>query len=351
MMREITIIQPDDWHCHLRDGEYLHRTVPDTAAHFRRAIVMPNLTTPVTTVMAAKKYKERILAAVPKGLEFDPLMTLYLTDETKPQDIVEAKASGIVYGAKLYPQGATTHSEAGVTKIEKMAATFEAMSEQHLPLLIHGEVNHQDVDIFDKEKYFIDHILVSLVTNFPCLKIVLEHITTKEAVQFIENTPSHIGATITPHHLHYNRNAIFKGGIRPHYYCLPILKRREDQSALVQAAMSGNPKFFVGTDSAPHSIQRKESSCGCAGLYQAPIAVALYAEIFDEHNQLDKLEGFLSQHGPDFYGLAQNKNTITLREQIVHVPESMPFGNDQVIPMRAGQSVKWEVVNNPTTTD
>lgn len=344
-MRELEITQPDDWHCHLRDGEYLSRTVADTAAHFRRAIIMPNLKTPVRTVNDARSYRKRILAALPQNSPFQPLMTLYLTDETTPADIAEAKASGIVFGAKLYPQGATTHSEAGVTKIEKMSKTFEAMSEHHLPLLIHGEVTDPDIDVFDKEKYFIDRVMLSLVTNFPSLRMVLEHITTQEAVQFIENTPSHIGATITPHHLIYNRNAMFKGGVRPHYYCLPILKRQAHQLALIQAATSGNPKFFIGTDSAPHSNDRKESSCGCAGIYNAPVALALYAEVFDEHNKLNNLEAFLSFHGPDFYHLPRNDAKITLRREPVNVPQNLPFGQKIVIPLRAGHTVQWHVTN------
>lgn len=345
-MRELEIIQPDDWHCHLRDLDYLSRTVPDTAATFRRAIVMPNLTTPITTVNKAKQYLERIVAAIPQGVDFEPLMTLYLTDETKPSDISEAKNSGFVYGAKLYPQGATTHSEAGVTKIEKMHKTFEAMSEHHLPLLIHGEVTDDDVDVFDREKCFIDKVLVSLVTKYPRLKIVLEHITTKEAVQFIENTPDHIGATITPHHLLYNRNIMFKGGIRPHYYCLPIIKRKEHQTALIEAATSGNPKFFIGTDSAPHGASRKESSCGCAGIYNAPVALSLYAQVFDECGKINKLEAFTSFHGPDFYGLPRNTQTVTLRQAKQLVPESLGFGKESLIPLRAGQSVEWQVIKN-----
>lgn len=343
-MRELKIIQPDDWHCHLRDGAYLSRTVPDSAAIFKRVIVMPNLTTPVTHPSAAKKYRERILNAVPEGSDFEPLMTLYLTDETTPHVIAEAKVSGIIYGAKLYPQGVTTHSEAGVTKLEKIYHTLEAMSEHHIPLLIHGEVNDPAVDIFDREKYFIDKILTQLVKNFPTLKIVFEHITTKDAVLFVEESSKYVAATITPHHLYYQRNAMFTGGIRPHYYCLPILKRQEHQLALIEAATSGNPKFFIGTDSAPHAVARKESSCGCAGIYNSPTALALYAEIFDAQNKLHKLEGFTSLYGADFYGLPHNQKTITLRETSKNVPETLSFGDETIIPLKAGQSVKWDII-------
>lgn len=343
-MRELKIIQPDDWHCHLRDGAYLSRTVPDSAASFRRVIVMPNLTTPVTHLSAAKKYRERILNAVPKGSDFEPLMTLYLTDETTSHQIAEAKSSGIIYGAKLYPQGVTTHSEAGVTKLEKIYHTFEAMSEHNIPLLIHGEVNDPAVDIFDREKYFIDKVLIQLVKNFPNLKMVFEHITTKNAVEFVKESSRHIAATITPHHLYYHRNAMFTGGIRPHYYCLPILKRQEHQLALIEAATSGNPKFFIGTDSAPHAVGRKESSCGCAGIYNAPTALALYAEVFASQHKLNKLEGFVSLYGPDFYGLARNEKIITLRETPKSIPETLSFGDETIIPLKAGQSVKWDII-------
>lgn len=345
-MRELKITQPDDWHCHLRDGALLGRTVTDTAQSFRRAIVMPNLKAPVTTVSAAKSYKDRILAVVPKGLTFEPLMTLYLTDETSPQTIAEAKSSHFIYGAKLYPQGVTTHSEAGVTKIEKMYKTFEAMCEQHLPLLIHGEVTHQDIDIFDREKYFIDQVLAPLVQHFPGLKIVLEHITTREAVEFVKSQDNHIGATITPHHLLYNRNILFKEGLRPHYYCLPIIKRSEHQQALIQAATCGNKKFFIGTDSAPHSIQHKESSCGCAGIYNAPTALSLYTEVFDTQNKLEHLEAFLSFNGADFYGLPRNEHYITLRESPYTVPDTLAFGEETLIPLKAGQVVQWQVIRD-----
>lgn len=343
-MRELKIIQPDDWHCHLRDGAYLSRTVPDSAAIFKRVIVMPNLTTPITHPSAAKKYRERILNAVPEGNDFEPLMTLYLTDETTPHVIAEAKESGIIYGAKLYPQGVTTHSEAGVTKLEKIYPTLEAMSEHHIPLLIHGELNDPAVDIFDREKYFIDKIFMQLVKNFPSLKMVFEHITTKDAVDFVTESPKYVAATITPHHLYYQRNAMFAGGIRPHYYCLPILKRQEHQLALIEAATSGNPKFFIGTDSAPHAVARKESSCGCAGIYNSPTALALYAEIFAAQNKLHKLEGFTSLYGADFYGLAHNQKTITLRETSKNIPETLSFGDEIIIPLKAGQSVKWDII-------
>lgn len=342
-MRELKIIQPDDWHCHLRDGDYLHRTVPDIAATFRRAIVMPNLTTPITTVVAARQYRDRILAAVPKGLNFTPLMTLYLTDHTTPQDINDAKHSGIIFGVKLYPQGVTTHSEAGVTKIEKIYKVLEALSEHDLPLLVHGEVNDPHIDIFDRENVFIDKVLTPIIHQFPQLKIVLEHITTRAAVQFVESNSARIGATITPHHLLYDRNRMFQGGLRPHYYCLPILKRQEDQAALIAAAISGNAKFFIGTDSAPHAIERKESSCGCAGIYNAPTALSLYAEIFDKHNKIELLEPFVSFHGPDFYGLPRNTNHINLRESPYTVPETLSFGSSSLIPLKAGQTIQWSI--------
>lgn len=344
-MREITIIKPDDWHCHLRDGTYLSRTVPDTAYQFSRAIVMPNLTVPVTTAAEAKQYKQRILEYIPAGVNFEPLMTLYLTDETTPQYIVDAKKSGIVYAAKLYPQGATTHSEAGVTKIEKMFHTFESMSEHQLPLLIHGEINEPDIDIFDKEKHFIDKILSQIVKNFPGLKIVLEHITTQDAVDFITEAPNNVAATITPHHLMYDRNKMFQGGIKPHYYCLPILKRREHKQALIRAAVSGNPKFFLGTDSAPHTIDRKESSCGCAGIYNAVAAIEFYTEVFAHSGKLDKLEGFASFYGADFYGLPRNQQTITLGEEPTHIPETIHFGDGMLRPLRSGQTVSWRVLS------
>lgn len=343
-MRQITITKPDDWHCHLRDGDYLATTVPDMARQFARAIVMPNLTVPITTAQAAKKYYQRILEHIPQGQDFQPLMTLYLTNETGPQQILDAKKSGIIFGAKLYPQGVTTHSEAGVTKIEKMYHTFESMAEHHLPLLIHGETNDADIDIFDREKHFIDQVLTQIVHNFPGLKIVLEHITTQDAVDFILETPKNIGATITPHHLMYNRNKIFQGGIKPHYYCLPILKRKEHQQALIKAATSGNPKFFIGTDSAPHAKSRKESSCGCAGIYNAMAAIQFYAEAFDKVGKLNKLEGFTSFFGADFYGLPRNTSTITLVEQALVIPESLQFGEETLIPMRAGQTVPWQIM-------
>jgi len=344
-MREITITKPDDWHCHLRDGSYLSRTVPDTANQFSRAIVMPNLTVPVTTAVDAKQYRQRIMEHVPAGVDCEPLMTLYLTDETTPQHIVNAKKSGLIYGAKLYPQGATTHSEAGVTKIEKMFHTFESMSEHQLPLLIHGEINDPDIDVFDREKYFIDKILNQIVKNFPGLKIILEHITTQDAVDFVSEAPSNVAATITPHHLMFDRNKIFQDGIRSHYYCLPILKRREHKQALIRAAVSGNPKFFLGTDSAPHSISHKESSCGCAGIYNAVAAIEFYTEIFAHAGKLNKLEGFASFYGADFYGLARNQQIVTLREEPTHIPEKLHFGDHMLRPMRSGQTVSWRVVS------
>lgn len=343
-MREITITKPDDWHCHLRDGDYLATTVPDTARQFARAIVMPNLTIPVTTAQDAKKYRQRILKHLPAGVEFNPLMTIYLTDETTPNHIMDAKNSGIVFGAKLYPQGVTTHSEAGVTKIEKMYHTFESMAEHGLPLLIHGETNNPDIDIFDREKHFIDTVLIQIVNNFPGLKIVLEHITTKDAVDYVLSTPTNVAATITPHHLMYNRNKMFQGGIKPHYYCLPILKRNEHQQALIKAATGGSPKFFLGTDSAPHPISRKESSCGCAGIYNALAAMSFYANVFDKAGKLNKLEGFASFFGPDFYGLPRNEGKVTLKEQANLIPEFLKFGEETLHPLCAGQSIPWQLV-------
>lgn len=342
-MNELTITRPDDWHLHLRDNEFLNQTVPATARYFGRAIIMPNLVPPVTTKNEAIAYKSRISAATPSSSQFKPLMTLYLTDNTSPNDIQDAIDSDVVVACKLYPAGATTNSDSGVTDIEKIKPTLEKMADVGLPLLIHGEVTTDDIDIFDREKVFIENTLGPLVDSIPTLKIVVEHITTKQAVEFVMNAPDRVAATITPHHLLYNRNHMLVGGIRPHFYCLPILKRNEHQLALQQAAISGNPKFFLGTDSAPHAQDKKETACGCAGCYSAFAAIELYAEAFEALGALDKLEGFASHFGPDFYGLPRNTDTITLVKTPWQAPESLVFGDTVVIPLRAGTRIDWKV--------
>lgn len=342
-MNRITLIQPDDWHLHVRDGAALKSVVPDTARCFARAIIMPNLKPPVTTTAQALAYRERILAALPADTAFNPLMTLYLTDNSRPEEIERAKTSGHVHAVKYYPAGATTNSDAGVTDIKRTYAVLEKMAELGMPLLVHGEVTDPGVDIFDREQVFIDKVLQPLRARLPALKIVFEHVTTRDAVQFVEQAGTNVAATITPHHLLYNRNAMFQGGIRPHYYCLPVLKREQHREALLHAATSGNSKFFLGTDSAPHAVGAKESACGCAGMYNAPVALETYAEIFDQHNALDKLEGFASRHGPAFYGLPVNTDTITLVKEPWTLAESKPFGNEQIKPMRAGEQIAWRV--------
>jgi dihydroorotase len=339
----ITLTRPDDWHLHLRDGDALKAVLPDTARRFGRAIVMPNLKPPVTTVAAAQAYRQRILDALPRGAAFEPLMTLYLTDNTRPDEIRRAKASGFVHAVKYYPAGATTNSDAGVTDIRKCGNTLAAMAEVNMPLLVHGEVTDADVDIFDREKVFIDRTLVPLVREFPQLGVVLEHMTTAEAVRFVLDAPAKVGGTITAHHLLLNRTDIFRGGIRPHLYCLPILKREEHRRALVNAATSGNPKFFLGTDSAPHARHTKENDCGCAGVYTAHAGIELYAEIFEAANALDKLEAFASFHGPDFYGLPRNASKITLEKVATPVPPALPYGADSLVPLRAGASIAWRL--------
>lgn len=344
-MNRITLIQPDDWHLHVRDGAALKSVVPDTARCFARAIIMPNLKPPVTTTEQALAYRERILAALPANTAFNPLMTLYLTDNSKPEEIGRAQASGHVHAVKYYPAGATTNSDAGVTDIKRTYAVLEKMAELGMPLLVHGEVTDPDVDIFDREKIFIDRVLQPLRERISDLKIVFEHVTTRDAVQFVEQAGANVAATITPHHLLYNRNAMFQGGIRPHYYCLPVLKREQHREALIAAAISGNRKFFLGTDSAPHAISAKESACGCAGLYNAPAALETYAEVFEQHNALDKLEGFASRHGPAFYGLPVNTGTITLVKEAWTLAGSKPFGSEQIKPMRAGEQIAWRVQN------
>ncbi len=340
---QLTITKPDDWHLHLRDGDAMKAVLPDTARRFARAIVMPNLRPPVTTTAAAGAYRDRVLAALPAGSSFLPLMTLYLTDNTRPQEIRAAKSSGFVYAVKYYPAGATTNSDAGVTDIRKCFDTFEFMAEVGMPLLIHGETIDQDVDVFDREKVFIERTLIALVQHFPRLKIVVEHITTANAVKFVLSAPDSVGATITAHHLLLNRNDIFFGGIRPHHYCLPVLKREEHRLALVQAATSGNPKFFLGTDSAPHARYTKEAGCGCAGIYTAHGGIELYAEAFEAAGTLDKLEGFAAFFGADFYGLPRNRERITLNKEAWPVPAELRYGADTLVPLRGGATIAWRV--------
>ena len=342
-MDSFTLPRPDDWHLHLRDGDHLAAVLAHTARCFGRAIVMPNLKPPINTTKRALDYRERILDALPENSRFEPLMTLYLTDDTPPEEIARAKLCGRVHGVKLYPAGATTHSDAGVTRISRCFHTLEKMQELGMPLLIHGETTDPEIDVFDREKAFLEMTMGPLVDRFPDLRIVIEHITTRDAVQYVEVTGPNIGATITAHHLLMNRNALFLGGIRPHNYCLPVLKREEHREALVEAAISGNPKFFLGTDSAPHAKHTKETACGCAGLYTAHAAIELYASAFEEANALDKLEGFASFHGADFYGLPRNKDRITLTRKEWRVPDSYKFGADEVVPMRAGESLAWQL--------
>jgi len=341
---QLTLIRPDDWHLHLRDGEALAAVLPHTARQFGRAIVMPNLKPPVTTVELAAAYRARILAALPAGLAFEPLMTLYLTDNTQPGEIAKAAASGFVKAVKLYPAGATTNSDAGLTAIEKAYDVLAEMERVGLPLLVHGEVTDPAVDLFDREKVFIDTVLLPLTQRFPKLKVVMEHITTKDAAEFVASCAANVAATITVHHLLYNRNAIFQGGVRPHWYCLPVLKRETHREALVAAAISGNPKFFLGTDSAPHAKGAKEAACGCAGCYTAYAAIELYAEAFEQAGALDKLEGFASCHGPDWYGLPRNTDSITLVKETWTVPASYPYiSTDDIVPLRAGESLSWKM--------
>ena len=340
-MDRVTFTQPDDWHLHLRDGEALRAVLPHTARRFARAIVMPNLRPPVTTLDAAVAYRHRILSCLPAGASFEPLMTLYLTDNTLPGEVRAAGASGVVRALKYYPAGATTNSDAGVSDIRRCFETLQAMSDAGLPLLIHGEVTDPEVDVFDREKVFLDRTLGTLVETFPKLKIVLEHITTAEAARFVRDGPSTLAATVTAHHLLLSRNDMFRGGIRPHLYCLPILKREQHRQALVQAATSGNPKFFLGTDSAPHAKHTKEVDCGCAGVYTAHAGIELYAEAFDQARALDKLEAFASFHGADFYGLARNHRKITLEKRPWRVPSEYAFGAHVLVPMHAGNQIEW----------
>jgi dihydroorotase len=342
--QSLTITRPDDWHLHLRDGNALKAVLPDTAKQFGRAIVMPNLRPPVTTTELAIVYRQRILDALPAGMQFEPLMTLYLTDNTTAEEIAKAKASGIIHGVKLYPAGATTNSDSGVTSLDKCASALEAMEKLGVPLLAHAEVTDVDVDVFDRERVFIERHMIPLLQKYPALKIVFEHITTKDAADFVMNAPSNVAATITVHHLLMNRNDMFKGGIQPHHYCLPILKREEHRVALVKAATSSNPKFFLGTDSAPHAKHTKEAACGCAGMYTAHTAMELYAEAFEAVGALDKLEGFASFYGADFYGLPRNTELITLIKESWKVPGSLPYEGDVLVPLRAEQMVHWRLM-------
>ena len=340
----LTITRPDDWHIHFRDGAAMQSVLPDTARVFGRAIAMPNLKPPVTTTLLADEYRARLLAAVPADVAFEPLMTLYLTDNTTPDEIRRAKASGFVHAVKYYPAGATTNSDSGVTDLARAYPAIAAMEEVGMPLLLHGEVVDGDIDVFDREAVFIERHLTRLLRDFPALRIVLEHITTRQAAEFVASAPVNVAATITVHHLLYNRNAMFRGGIRPHFYCLPILKRESHRQALVAAAISGNPKFFLGTDSAPHAVGAKESSCGCAGIYTAHAAIELYAEVFEDAGALDRLEAFASFHGADFYGLPRHADTLTLRRESWPVPANLSLGSESLIPLRAGESVRWRVV-------
>jgi dihydroorotase len=342
-MENLTITQPDDWHLHLRDGDALRAVLPDTVRQFARAIVMPNLKPPVRSVAEAAAYRDRILAAVPAGQTFEPLMTLYLTDNTTPEEMIAAKESQFVKAVKYYPAGATTNSDSGVTDIRNCDRVFEAMQAVDLPLLLHGEVTDHRVDVFDREREFIDRYLVPLKSRFPKLRVVLEHITTSEAVAFVRSA-DHVAATITPQHLLFNRSDIFQGGIRPHFYCLPILKRETHRQALLEAATSGNPKFFLGTDSAPHARGSKETSCGCAGCYSALHAIELYAEAFASVGAIDKLEAFASFYGPDFYQLPRNTGQITLTQERWRVPNELPFPGSGLVPLRAGEEMMWKLV-------
>ena len=339
-----TITRPDDWHLHLRDGAALAAVLPDTARRFARAIIMPNLQPPVTTQARATEYRQRILAALPSGMDFEPLMTLYLTDDTAPAEIDAARASGLVHAVKYYPAGATTHSDAGVTDLARCSAALARMEQLGMPLLVHGEVTDPAVDVFDRETVFIERLLTPLLNDFPALRLVFEHITTRQAVEFVQAAGGHVAATITAHHLLLNRNAIFMGGIRPHHYCLPVLKREEHRQALLAAAISGNPKFFLGTDSAPHARNVKENACGCAGCYTAHAGIELYAEAFEAAGALEQLEAFASFHGAAFYNLPRNAGKITLRKEEWKVPATQPYvDGNTLVPLRAGEMIAWRI--------
>ncbi|KAL1201649.1 Dihydroorotase [Cardamine amara subsp. amara] len=341
---ELTITQPDDWHLHLRDGDLLHAVVPHSASNFKRAIVMPNLKPPVTTTAAAITYRESIMKALPNGSSFDPLMTLYLTDKTQSDEIKLARESGLVHAVKLYPAGATTNSQDGVTDLfGKCLPVLEEMVKQNMPLLVHGEVTDPSIDVFDRERIFIETVLQPLIQRLPQLKVVMEHITTMDAVKFVESCKEgFVGATVTPQHLLLNRNALFQGGLQPHNYCLPVLKREIHREAIVKAVTSGSKKFFLGTDSAPHERTKKEASCGCAGIYSAPVALSLYAKVFDEAGAIDKLEAFTSFNGPDFYGLPRNSSKITLKKSPWKVPDVFNFSFGEIVPMFAGETLQWK---------
>jgi dihydroorotase len=343
-MDRLTLLRPDDWHLHLRDGPQMADVLPDTVRRFARAIVMPNLRTPVRTTQEALAYRGRIFQAMPENARFEPLMTLYLTDDTPPEEIALARRSGQVHAVKLYPAGATTHSDSGVTRLSRCFHTLEKMEEQGMPLLVHGEVTTPEVDVFDREAVFLEEVLGPLIERFPGLKVVLEHITTRQAAQFVEVTGPNVAATITAHHLLLNRNALFQGGVRPHHYCLPVLKRETHREALIEAATSGNPKFFLGTDSAPHARGAKEAACGCAGIYTAHAALELYAVAFEEAGALDRLEDFAGRFGPRFYGLPENTDTVTLERSAWTVPETLAFGGETLVPLRAGETLPWKIV-------
>lgn len=343
-MQQLTLTRPDDWHLHLRDDALMASVLPDTARQFARAIVMPNLRPPVTTTEQAIAYRARILAALPAGMKFEPLMTLYLTNNTSAEEIRKAKASGIVHAVKLYPAGATTNSDAGVTDLRLTYAALEEMQRCGMPLLVHGEVTDSDIDVFDREAVFIDRVMQPLLKDLPNLRVVFEHITTLDAAQFVAAATDNIAATLTPQHLRYNRNAMLVGGIRPHFFCLPILKRETHRAALVKAATSGSKKFFLGTDSAPHAQHTKENACGCAGCYSAHNAIELYAEAFEAANALDKLEAFASFNGADFYGLPRNTEKITLKKEEWTMPHSIEFGGSKLVPLRAGETMKWKLL-------
>jgi dihydroorotase len=336
--------RPDDWHLHLRDGAQLAAVLPFTAARFARALVMPNLKPPMTTTAALADYRRRILAALPPGMSFEPLMTLYLTDRTPPSEIAAARASGFVVGAKLYPAGATTHSDAGVTSIDNVWATLETMAELGLVLQVHGEVTDAAVDVFDREREFIDRVLARVVDRVPGLRVVFEHVTTAAAVEFVRSARRGVAATMTPQHLLMNRNAMFEGGVRPHHYCLPVLKRERDREVLVEAATGDDPRFFLGTDSAPHARHAKETACGCAGIFSAHAGLELYAEVFEAAGRLDRLEAFASERGADFYGLPRNEGHVVLERAEWGVPPSYPFGDGEIVPLRAGGRIGWRLV-------
>ena len=343
-LSSLTLTRPDDWHLHVRDGDALDVVVPHSAACFGRALIMPNLRPPITTTVQALTYRERILASVPPDMDFEPLMSLYLTDDTLPEEIDCAKASSIVFAAKLYPAGATTHSDSGVTAIEFIHPVLERMEKLGLVLCVHGETTAADVDIFDRERVFIEKTLSPLVRHFPGLKIVFEHITTSEAAQFVRAAGANVAATVTAHHLLLNRNALFTGGLRPHHYCLPVLKREKHRQALVKAICSGSSRFFLGTDSAPHAAHTKEAACGCAGCYTSPLALGLYAEVFEAEGALDRFEAFASLNGAAFYGLSPNEDKITLQRNSWKVPDYYDYIGDKLIPLRAGETVAWELV-------